>query len=129
MKVTVLIGGRSLERAVSLRSGARVEDAGRTLGHEVVTIDADESLVSRLKSEQPDVAFIALPGPEARTERSVAARAAADPLAAPTLAASVLCMDKVQAEHRMRQAGIPDPGRGHPRRHGLGELGAADAFA
>ena len=33
MRVAVLAGGRSLEREVSRRSGARVEDALRTLGH------------------------------------------------------------------------------------------------
>ena len=36
MKVAVLKGGRGLERQVSLRSGARVEDALASLGHEVV---------------------------------------------------------------------------------------------
>ncbi len=35
MRVVVLKGGRSLERAVSLRSAARVEDALRRIGHEV----------------------------------------------------------------------------------------------
>ena len=35
-RVAVLKGGRSLERQVSLRSGARVEDALGRLGHEVV---------------------------------------------------------------------------------------------
>ena len=38
-RVAVLKGGRSLERQVSLRSGARVEDALERLGHEVVAID------------------------------------------------------------------------------------------
>ena len=38
-RVAVLKGGRSLERQVSLRSGARVEDALARLGHEVVAID------------------------------------------------------------------------------------------
>ena len=36
MKVAVLKGGTSLERTVSLRSGARVEDALARLGHEVL---------------------------------------------------------------------------------------------
>ena len=39
MRVAVLKGGRGLERQVSLRSGARVEDALAALGHEVVAID------------------------------------------------------------------------------------------
>ena len=38
-RVAVLKGGRSLERQVSLRSGARVEDALERLGHEVIAID------------------------------------------------------------------------------------------
>ena len=39
VKVAVLKGGASLERTVSLRSGARVEDALARLGHEVCPID------------------------------------------------------------------------------------------
>ena len=63
MKVAVLKGGRSLERQVSLRSGARVEDALGSLGHEVVALDAGSDLVTRLREERPDVVFIALHGP------------------------------------------------------------------
>ena len=44
-RVAVLKGGRSLERQVSLRSGARVEDALERLGHEVVGIDVGHDLV------------------------------------------------------------------------------------
>ena len=62
MKVAVLKGGRSLERQVSLRSGARVEDALERLGHEVISIDADADLVERLWAERPDVAFVAMHG-------------------------------------------------------------------
>ena len=35
----VLKGGRSLEREVSLRAGARVEDALKRLGHEAIGVD------------------------------------------------------------------------------------------
>ena len=45
MKVAVLKGGRSLERGVSLRSGARVEDALGALGHEAIAIDVGAELV------------------------------------------------------------------------------------
>ena len=61
-RVAVLKGGRSLERQVSLRSGARVEDALDRLGHEVVPIDVGPDLVDRLLRERPDVAFVALHG-------------------------------------------------------------------
>jgi D-alanine-D-alanine ligase len=39
LKITVLLGGPSAEREVSLRSGAAVAAALRTLGHEVTEID------------------------------------------------------------------------------------------
>jgi D-alanine-D-alanine ligase len=62
VKVAVLKGGGGLERQVSLRSGARVEDALASLGHEVVGIDVGADLVATLKSARPDAAFIALHG-------------------------------------------------------------------
>ena len=46
MKVAVLKGGSSLERGVSLRSAARVEDALGALGHEAIGIDVGQDLVS-----------------------------------------------------------------------------------
>src|SRR3712207_6242057 len=61
-RVAVLKGGRSLEREVSLRSGARVQDAVERLGHEVVAIDVGHDLVPRLRESAPDVAFVALHG-------------------------------------------------------------------
>ena len=47
-RIAVLKGGRSLERQVSLKSGARVEESLRRLGHEVLAIDVGNDLVSRL---------------------------------------------------------------------------------
>jgi len=44
VKVAVLKGGKSLERNVSLRSGARVEDALARLGHGAVPLDAGGSI-------------------------------------------------------------------------------------
>ena len=61
-RVAVLKGGRSLERQVSLRSGARVEDALERLGHDVDGIDVGHDLVARLRELAPDVAFVALHG-------------------------------------------------------------------
>ena len=62
MRVAVLAGGRSLERAVSQRSGARVELALRRLGHAPVMLDADPDLCRRLCEEQLDAAIIAIHG-------------------------------------------------------------------
>ena len=62
MRVAVLKGGSSLEREVSLRSAARVEDAAVALGHEVEGIDVGRDLVERLRELEPDVVFIVCPG-------------------------------------------------------------------
>ncbi len=130
MKVAVLKGGRSLERAVSLRSGARVEDALAGLGHQVVAIDAGESLVSHLKEDRPDVAFIALHGRggEDGTVQSLLELLGV-PYTGPRVPACVLCMDKVQSKHRMREAGIATPDWVAFGAAAFRELGAADAIA
>jgi D-alanine-D-alanine ligase len=129
LKVAVLKGGRSLERAVSLRSGARVEDAVVALGHEAVPIDADESLVERLKSERPDVAFIALHGPggEDGTVQELL-EILSIPYTGSGVAACLRCMDKVIAKHLLRQAGIPTPDWVAFNATAFRELGAADAL-
>ena len=47
---------------MSLRSGARVEDALERLGHEVVAIDVGADLIAAAARRAPDVAFVALHG-------------------------------------------------------------------
>ena len=54
-RVAVLKGGRSLEREVSLRSGANAEAALRRLGHDVLELDVDQHMVRTLLAERPDV--------------------------------------------------------------------------
>ena len=61
-RVAVLKGGPSLERQVSLRSGAHAQQALERLGHEVLGLDLGPDLVPVLRAERPDVAFIALHG-------------------------------------------------------------------
>jgi D-alanine-D-alanine ligase len=48
--IAVLMGGRSLEREVSLKSGQRVSNALRSLGYNVIKLDVDESIISRILS-------------------------------------------------------------------------------
>ena len=130
MKVAVLKGGSSLERQVSLRSGARVEDALASLGHEVVPLDADANLVRSLKEERPDVAFIALHGPggEDGTPQELL-EILGIPYTGPGVAACIRCMDKVLAKHLFRAAGIPTPDWAAFNSTAFRELGAADALA
>ena len=129
MKVAVLKGGRSLERGVSLRSGARVEDALQRLGHEVVAIDAGGDLVKRLASERPDVAFVALHGfgGEDGTVQELL-EILGIPFTGPGVAACARCIDKVLAKHELRDAGVPTPDWFAFNETAFRELGAADAL-
>jgi len=127
MKIAVLAGGRSLERGVSLRSGARVEDALRSLGHEVVELDPGADLVARLKEERPEVAFIALHGPggEDGTVQELL-EIVEVPYTGPGVTACMRCMDKVMAKQEMRAAGLPTPDWVAFNATAFRELGAAD---
>lgn len=62
MKVAVLMGGASFEREVSLASGKRVCEALEEAGHRVVPLDTTKDLVATLRSERPDICYIALHG-------------------------------------------------------------------
>ncbi len=46
MKITVLMGGTSAERDVSLASGVRVAEALRSYGHEVLSVDTAHGILS-----------------------------------------------------------------------------------
>jgi D-alanine-D-alanine ligase len=109
-RVAVLKGGSSLERQVSLRSGARVEHALGRLGHEVVAIDVGADLIERLRSTAPDVAFVALHG---RDGEDGTVQELLEILGIPYTGSGVLAcmrsMDKVLAKHLMVEAGIPTP--------------------
>ena len=60
LNITVMLGGPSAEREVSLRSGAEVAKALRSLGHEVHEVDpSDENWKLPAKT---DVVFLALHG-------------------------------------------------------------------
>jgi D-alanine-D-alanine ligase len=109
-RIAVLKGGSSLERQVSLRSAARVEDALERLGHEVVPIDVGGDLVDRLRREAPDAAFIVLHGVggEDGTVQELL-----EILGVPYTGSGVLAcmrsMDKVLTKHLLLEAGIPTP--------------------
>jgi D-alanine-D-alanine ligase len=129
MKVAVLKGGRSLERQVSLRSGARVEDALESLGHEVVPVDAGDDLVRRLKHARPDVAFIALHGADGEdgTVQELL-EIIGIPYTGPGVAACRRAMDKPAAKEVMKAAGVPTPAWVSFSQTAFSQLGAADAL-
>jgi D-alanine-D-alanine ligase len=129
MKVAVLKGGSSLEREVSLRSAARVEDALGELGHEAIGIDVGHDLVSRLREQRPDVVFIALHGPGGEDGTVQELLEILDlPYTGPGVAACALCMDKVASKYEIRRGGGPTPDWVAFNATAFRELGAADAL-
>ena len=129
MKVAVLKGGPSLERQVSLRSGARVQDALERLEHEVIPIDVAPDLIEQLDAARPDVAFLALHG---RGGEDGTVQELLDIMGIPYTGSGVLaCMrsvDKVLTKHLLVEAGVPTPEFFAFSETAFRELGAADAL-
>jgi len=127
--VAVLQGGRSLERQVSLKSGARVEDALQRLGHRAVAIDVGTDLVARLSELRPDAAFVALHGRDGEDGTiQELLEVLGLPYTGSGVAACIRCWDKVLTKHLLRDAGIPTPDFHAFSETAFRELGAAQAL-
>jgi len=128
-KVAVLKGGGSLERSVSLRSGARAQSALRALGHEVVAIDAGPETMAQLLEARPDAAFVALHG---RDGEDGTVQGLLEALGVPYTgsgpAACMRCTDKALAKYTMREAGIPTPKFATFKETTVKDLGVAAAL-
>jgi D-alanine-D-alanine ligase len=61
-KIGVLLGGRSAERDISLKSGNAVLQGLKRSGYKAIAIDASKNLIGTLQKEKIQVAFIALHG-------------------------------------------------------------------
>src|SRR5947209_7701124 len=129
MRVAVLKGGRSLERQVSLRSGARVQDALERLGHEVTPIDVGADLVDQLTDASPDAAFVALHGRDGEdgTVQELL-EVVGIPYTGSGVSACMRAADKVLAKHAMRDRGVPTPDFFAFNETAFKELGAAGAL-
>jgi D-alanine-D-alanine ligase len=128
-KVAVLKGGGSLERSVSLRSGARAQHALDRLGYDVVAIDAGPELVAQLHECRPDAAFMALHGRDGEdgTVQGLL-EAIGVPYTGSGPAACMRCTDKALAKYLMREANIPTPDFTAFKETAIKELGVADAL-
>jgi D-alanine-D-alanine ligase len=128
-KVAVLKGGGSLERTVSLRSGARAQSALSRLGHEVMAIDAGPELVAQLHDCRPDAAFVAMHG---RDGEDGTVQGLLETIGVPYTgsgpAACMRCTDKALAKYLMREAGIPTPDFAAFKETAIKELGVAAAL-
>jgi D-alanine-D-alanine ligase len=138
MKVALLMGGRSSEREISLRTGRGIAQALRNLGHEVLAVDAangrllpaGEEEQGALPAEavrhlpaaatsalahaeavsQADVVFLALHG-GAGEDGTVQAllELAGKPYTGSGVLASAMAMDKAMTKRIFEHEGIPTP--------------------
>ena len=108
LRITVMLGGPSAEREVSLRSGEAVAAALRTLGHTVFELDPKEP--SWALPEKTDLVFLALHGTygedgtvQEQLESLGIAYTGCDAVC------SRLAFDKLQTKQRLEEVGCPTP--------------------
>lgn len=110
LKIGVLMGGRSSERDVSLRTGAAIYNALQANGYSAVKIDVGFDVVERIKSAGIDLAFLALHG---RYGEDGAIQGMLEMLDIPytgsRVLASALAMDKIATKKMLLFAGLPTP--------------------
>jgi len=109
-RIAILMGGWSPEREVSLSSGAEAGKALRSLGHDVIEIDAQPDFAVRLAQAQPDVVFNALHG---QWGEDGCVQGVLEILKLPYthsgVLSSALAMDKQRAKVVLEAAGVPTP--------------------
>ena len=107
-RVTVLNGGLSAEREVSLVTGREVASALRGGGYEVTVIDAGENLSANITASNPDVVFNALHG---RWGEDGCVQGLLEWLKIPYthsgVYSSALAMDKEKTKDAYRSVGLP----------------------
>ncbi|WP_309665209.1 D-alanine--D-alanine ligase [Tabrizicola sp.] len=108
LRVAVLMGGFSAEREVSLVSGRECAKALRAAGYQVIEVDCDRDLPSRLADIKPDVAFNALHG---RWGEDGCVQGILEWLGIPYthsgVLASAVAMDKAKTKEIYAAAGLP----------------------
>ena len=109
-KVAVLLGGKSAEREVSLKSGGMVLTALRSRGVDAHAFDPAERDLEALLDERYDRAFIALHG---RFGEDGTIQGVLDWLGIPYtgsgVLASALAMDKLRSKLLWQASGLPTP--------------------
>jgi D-alanine-D-alanine ligase len=109
-KVAVLMGGRSAEREISLKSGTMVLNALKKSGVDAHAFDPRDYGLEALKAQRFDRAFIALHG---RFGEDGTVQGALEYLGIPYtgsgVMASALAMDKWRTKLLWRAAGLPSP--------------------
>jgi len=109
-RVAVLFGGKSAERAVSLKSGAAVLESQQSAGVDAFGIDVGDDFLQRLTAEKIDRAFIVLHG-RGGEDGSMQGllECAGIPYTGSGVLASALAMDKLRTKRVWLSLGLPTP--------------------
>ncbi len=114
MKVAVLVGGPSGEAEVSRRSGRRVLEALRRLGHDAQLVELERDFLEKLKGF--DVVFVMLhgtPGEDGTVQGAL--ELAGFRFTGSDHFASAFAMDKLMAKRAFAAEGLPTPPYEYPR--------------
>ncbi|NLB17955.1 MAG: D-alanine--D-alanine ligase [Syntrophomonadaceae bacterium] len=108
MRIAVLMGGRSKEREVSLRSGRAVVESLKRKGYDAIPVDANVVVAAELQKLAPELAFIALHGRYGEDGSIQGLLEMLDiPYTGCGVASSAICMDKVFTKKLLIYEGIP----------------------
>lgn len=110
VKVALLMGGRSSERQISLRTGEQIASALMRKGHNVVKFDVDERIAENIVNARVDVAFIALHG---RYGEDGTIQGLLEIIGVPYVGsgvlASSLAINKIMTKKILEYEGLPTP--------------------
>jgi D-alanine-D-alanine ligase len=129
-KIAVLMGGRSLEREVSLKSGQRISEALIKKGYSVTQIDLSENFVDDLIAGKFDLVYIALHGKYGEDGTIQELLDILDiPYTGPNAYANILSFDKILSKKIFQNNGIPTPKFHTLSAEAFKEMGAASALS
>lgn len=109
-RVAVLMGGRSAEREISLKSGRAVLAALQSLGVDAVELDVDKTVSERLRQDKFDRAFIILHGRGGEDgEIQGVLQSLQIPYTGSGITGAVLSMNKRLSKQIWQSQGLPTP--------------------
>ncbi len=109
-RIGVLMGGRSAEREISLKTGQAAYRALLRRGYNAVAIDVGPSLARELAEQKVEIAFLALHGPGGEDGAMQGFLESINiPYTGSGILASAIAMHKVTAKLLLRAQGIPVP--------------------
>lgn len=99
-----------MERSISLKSGHRVSNALASMNYDVLELDLDETLVSTLVSEKPELVYIALHGKFGEDGTIQELLEIIDiPYTGPGPLSSIIGFNKVLSKELFSANGVPTP--------------------